>query len=83
MSRIKKGKEDEWRELGMELFEIREKLQNVLIKHQHLLPKRVLNYGFKAVYYLDQYRCKAETEMFKRGGPEDLKVFYPGNKERR
>ena len=77
--KIKTGTETEWREFGREIHEIRRQLIETLLKYQHLIPLKVTDRGFKAVKWLDQFRCDAEEEMFRRGGPKDIKVFYPGD----
>lgn len=79
MSRIRRGSEAEWRAFGREVFDLRNQLQKVAIQYQELIPVRLTDGLLNTVEQIDRFRSKAEDEMFLRGGPQDLDVWYPGD----
>lgn len=79
---IRRGNEEEWRAYGREFKRLRDQLQELLIKHQGLLPAKVMDIHFKIVRDMDRFRSMAEDEMMKRGGPLDRNVWYPTKRQR-
>ena len=77
MSKIKQGTEDEWRAFGRAVKGLRDQFQSVGIENQGLLPTKLMDYYFNIINKIDKFRAKAEDEMFRRGGPQDIKVWYP------
>lgn len=47
------------------------------MEYQGLLPVKQMDYYFNIINKIDKFRAKAEDEMFRRGGPQDIKVWYP------
>lgn len=71
--------EEVWRNCGKEACHIRARLFELRSDiEQKLLPKKDIYYLNKAIDYLDKFRCHAENEMPKHGGPDDNKIWYPG-----
>jgi len=81
MRKIKQGTEAEWRAFGRAVKELRGQLQSVGVKYQGLLPAKLMNSYFRIVDKVDQFRVQAEDEMFWRGGPRDITVWYPGDQQ--
>jgi len=82
MARLEIATEAEWREMANEAKELRDRLGTLVIKSSKFMPKTVAGNLMKAQKYIDQWRSQAEEEMFTRGGPQDINVFY-GSDERR
>ena len=79
MRKIKQGTEDEWRAFGRAVKDLRDQFLTVGMEYQGLLPVKQMDYYFDIVRKIDKFRTKAECEMFRRGGPQDIKVWYPGD----
>lgn len=77
--KVEQATEVEWRRIGEQTKLVRREIFKLLrmavpfmsVKVSDRLTGRVL-------YHLDRFRAEAENEMFRRGGPEDTKVFYGG-----
>ena len=48
------------------------------MEHQKLLPKKEMYHLEKAIDHIEEFRDNTEEEMYKRGGPEDTAIWYPG-----
>jgi len=77
MRKIKQGTEDEWRAFGRAVKDLRDQFCSVGMERQELLPAKLIDYYFNIINKIDKFRAKAEDEMFRRGGPQDIKVWYP------
>ncbi len=77
----KQGKDQEWRAFAKEINDLRNRLQSIGVRHQKLLPASLMNSYFRIVGKVDQFRAQAEDEMFWRGGPRDITVWYPGDQQ--
>jgi len=73
--------ETEWREMAAEAEELRDRMGKLIIKSSKFVPVSVTAKLHGSQNYLDEWRSIAEDEMFKRGGPKDIKIFYPGNNQ--
>ena len=69
-----------WRSYGAALYRLRHELVQIMCNpaYQELLPLKPRAELSKALNHLDRFRDIAEEEMFRRGGPRDIKVWYPG-----
>jgi len=70
---------EQWDNFGREIFDIHIRLLRAEVKYQKLLPKAKRGKLIKAIELLRDFRSIAEDEMFKRNGPQDTKVWYPGD----
>jgi len=71
--------EEQWKRCGKDINDIRDRLFKVRRNmEQKLLPKKEMDYLEKAIDYIEKFRNHAEEEMFKRGGPKDTTIWYPG-----
>ena len=69
---------EQWENFGREIYDIYNRLLRAEAEHQKLLPKAKRGKLIKAIELLRDFRSIAEDEMFKRGGPQDTKIWYPG-----
>ena len=67
---------EEWRQLGRMIGNLNGLLNTVGCHWQEHISGRTLNHLWKAVRELSIFRSEAEEEMFKRGGPQSIQVFY-------
>lgn len=77
MRKIKQGTEEEWQAFGRAVKDLRDQFCSVGMEYQGLLPAKLIDYYFNIINKIDKFRAKAEDEMFRRGGPQDIKVWYP------
>ena len=75
--RIRKASEFEWRRIGKQAQLVRRELSALADMVRPFVPVKVSDrLTGRVLYHLDRFRAEAENEMFRRGGPEDTKVFY-------
>jgi hypothetical protein len=75
--------EKEWRALGSELVEAYNHLMNALRRISDLPPMRKSDTTAlsKAIDWTGRAKAHLEDEMFRRGGPGSIHIFYPGPPE--
>jgi hypothetical protein len=73
--------ETEWRAYARDVCKLRMALIRVVCnsKYQRLLPKKDRQPLSKALDLIDGFRCAAEDEMFRRGGPQETRMWYPSH----
>lgn len=76
MSRKEIATEAEWREMAAEAKELRDRLGKLIMMSAKFMPKSTGAHLHRSQNSLDQWRSCAESEMFKRGGPKDISIFY-------
>jgi len=74
---IRKATEAQWRAIGTQTKHCRQELIKLCNMAGPYMPIRVTDRLLKQVLgHLDKFRSEAENEMFNRGGPDDLSIFY-------
>jgi len=76
MGNLKTGTEAEWIELGERVKQACLALGRAFDMAGKLLPLKIYGKLGKAYAAIDDFRNHAENEMFRRGGPRNITVFY-------
>lgn len=77
MSRIKKATEAEWRAMGEQVKHCRRELFKLMSMVNPYVPKKISSrLSHYVIKHFDRFRSEIEEEMFRRGGPGDIYVFY-------
>ena len=78
MSRKRSTAREDWQRLADYLKAARDALGHACVAAGQVLPVRQADRIGAAQDRVDKLRSDFENEMFRRGGPEDTRVFYPG-----
>ncbi len=73
---MKKGTETEWLALGEKVKAVRNMLIEAQVLASKMMPLKVYGKLCRAEGWIDDFRNVAENEMWKRGGPKNITVFY-------
>jgi len=76
MTRKRVLTEDEWRDIGRKTLELEEGLLDLTRALSGAVPVAVVGRILRLRDNLFSVRGKLEDEMFKRGGPQYIHVFY-------
>ena len=68
----------EWRALARQTLITREEIGKTLDMMRDHVSLRTIDRGLRVDGQLNQLRSDLEDEMFKRGGPKDITIFFPG-----
>ena len=68
--------DDQWRKVGDDLKWIHRELQVLYVKLGPHVTKKSTEGLNRALGGISQARSDLEDEMFRRGGPQDIGVFY-------
>ena len=80
-NRIEQLTDDEWKELGVLLKRARGDLFAAAKLAARGAPSRETNRIFDATRRIDTARSSLEEEMFARGGPKCIHIFYGGGEQ--
>ena len=67
-----------WQALARQVLITREEIRKILRMMSGRVPAKTIDMGLRVDRQLDQLRSTLEEEMFKRGGPKDITIFWPG-----
>jgi len=73
---MKTASKAQWHQLGQYSQRVQRELVRLEDMARQALPKKACDSLRRALEHLEKFRCTAEDEMFRRGGPRDTKVFY-------
>lgn len=73
---MKKATDEEWISYGQRIKAIDNDLKNLLIDMSPNVTIDTTNHLKKAISCISTFKSSCEAEMFSKGGPKDLNIFY-------
>jgi hypothetical protein len=75
---LKIATEKEWRDIAMQTLLVEKETLRLARMTRGIVPVKTIDQIIKVHYSLLSVKSRLETEMYKRGGPKDSHIFYPG-----
>lgn len=77
MSRIKPMTEEEWRAVAEQVRVCRKANLDLLKMVSARVPAKRIDQVLRVDRHIGKLQSDLEEEMFRRGGPRDIHIFYP------